>query len=102
MPRRYADVAQFLLTRGEYGFLGYGWHGCVDTAPPSQAYDYDFGEPVGLCVESSPGVFSRVWTKAAVHFDCNTMKANITLAGHSEPIEPKPLPPPPPPLLHLH
>ena len=82
--------AQFLLTRGPYGYIGYGWHGCVQTPPPSNVYDYDFGEPKdSLCRESAPGVFSRAWTKAMVHFDCNTLTANITLAGHSSQIKPK-------------
>mgnify|MGYP006901804938 CR=1 FL=1 len=86
----YGDVAQFLLTRGPWGYMGYGWHGCVQTPPPSNVYDYDFGEPKDkLCRETAPGVFTREWTKAMVHFDCNTFEANITLAGHSSQIKPK-------------
>ena len=88
----YADVAQFLLTRGPYGYLGWGWHGCVNAPPPSAAYDYDFGEPVGLCTEVAAGVFTRTWTKATVTMNCNTNMPNITLAGHSEPIKPRPPP----------
>jgi hypothetical protein len=94
----YADVAQFLLSRGPYGYMGWGWHGCVNAPPPSAQFDYDYGEPLGLCNESAPGVFTREWTKAMVTMDCNTMQPNITLAGHAEPIRPKP-PPPPPPLI---
>ena len=41
---------------------------------------------------SSPGVFTRPWTKAMVHFDCNTFAANITLAGESSQITPKGVP----------
>lgn len=97
----YADVAQFLLTRGEYGYMGYGWHGCVQTPPPSNVYDYDYGTPVGLCTETTSGVFTRRWTKATIIMDCNTMTPNITLAGRSTPVKPKspwvPSPPPPPP-----
>ena len=70
--------------------MGYGWHGCVQTPPPSNVYDYDFGEPTDqLCKETAPGVFTRKWSKAMVHFDCNTFEANITLAGHSSQIKPK-------------
>ena len=29
--------------------LGYGWEGCITTAPPVVAYDHDYGEPVGQC-----------------------------------------------------
>lgn len=99
----YGDVAQFLLTRGEYGYMGYGWHGCVQTPPPSNVYDYDYGEPIGLCKETSPNVFTRHWTKATVTMDCNTMDPNITLAGHSSPVKPKQpwIPPTPPPQLSL-
>jgi hypothetical protein len=86
----YGDVAQFLLTRGPYGYMGYGWHGCVQTPPPSNVYDYDFGQPKDkLCRETAPGVFTREWTKAMVHFDCNTFEANITLVGQSSQIKPK-------------
>jgi hypothetical protein len=89
----YGDVAQFLLTRGPWGYMGYGWHGCVQTPPPSNVYDYDFGTPKdALCKETAPGVFSRAYTKAMVHFDCNTLTPNITLAGAQTQIKPKALP----------
>jgi hypothetical protein len=53
-------------------------------------YDYDFGEPKDtLCIEGPKGVFTRAWTKAMVHFDCNSLAANITLAGQSSQIKPK-------------
>jgi hypothetical protein len=58
----------------------------VQTPPPSNVYDYDFGAPRDpLCRETAPGVFTRAWTKATVHFDCNSFAANITLAGQSSP-----------------
>lgn len=48
------------------------------------------GEPKDkLCTETSPGVFTRAWTKAMVHFNCNSLAANITLAGQSSQIKPK-------------
>eukprot|EP00039_Didymoeca_costata_P026535 m.16103 g.16103 ORF g.16103 m.16103 type:complete len:461 (+) comp5584_c0_seq2:76-1458(+) len=77
----HADVAQFLLTRGPYGYMGYGWHGCVSDPPPSKEYDLDYGEPKGLCTETAPmsGIFVREWTKATIQFDCNTMTPNITM-----------------------
>ena len=67
-------MAQFLLTRGDYGYMGYGWHGCVQNPPPSNVYDYDYGAPAGLCTETSPGVFTRQWTKAT-----------ITMCVHADP-----------------
>ena len=56
----------------------------MQTPPPSNVYDYEYGEPKDkLCTETAPGVFTRAWTNAMVHFDCNTMQANITLAGET-------------------
>ena len=39
----------------------------MQTPPPSNVYDYDFGQPQDtLCTEGAPGVFTRAWTKAMV------------------------------------
>ena len=42
-------------------------------------FDLDFGEPSGLCNQTSPGVFSRQWSNAAVTLDCNTWTADLGL-----------------------
>ena len=80
------DLARFLLVRGPFSWLGYGWEGCITEPPPVGEYDHDYGEPNGRCVESSAGIFTRQWTKAHVEMDCNTFVANITLAGHATPL----------------
>ena len=88
------DLASFLLTRGPYAWLGYGWIGCTNSSVPgaggSGAYAFppewraDYGEPVDAtrtCAESVPGasgVFTRAWTKADVSFDCNTFTGSVT------------------------
>jgi len=74
-------IARFLLVRGAYGFMGYGWVGCVHTPPPTERYDFDYGEPLELCHEETvvPGVFRRRWSKADVSMDCNTFTPNVTL-----------------------
>ena len=41
--------------------------------------NFDYGEPTGLCTETSPGVFSRDWTKATVKMDCSTWTPSIVL-----------------------
>ena len=65
--------------RGEYAWMGYGWEGCIHEPPPVVAYDRDYGEPLGRCSETIPGVFTREWSKAIVTMDCNTFVANITM-----------------------
>eukprot|EP01050_Picozoa_sp_SAG11_P009906 SAG11_NODE_967_length_6356_cov_6.743008_3_plen_67_part_00 len=45
----------------------------------SEWFDKDYGEPMGLCRESAPGVFSREWTKASVSHDCNTGASTLTM-----------------------
>lgn len=75
------DVANFLLTRGPYAWLGHGWCACnVEFAYPEQL-NGDYGEPLGLCTESETesGVFTREWTKSTIQMDCNTYTPTITM-----------------------
>ena len=80
------DVAMFLLARGEYAYLGYGWQGCQclptdkydGCLPHNMTYEFpellerDYGEPVGgqQCAETAPGsgVFTREWSGVTVTF----------------------------------
>jgi hypothetical protein len=39
--------------------------------------DVDYGTPVGLCREDTPGVFSREYTHAHVSMDCATYTPTI-------------------------
>ena len=84
------DVATFLLARGDYSWLGYGWMGCGcgweddDTMDcggylRDPSWEVDYGEPEGLCNETASGVFVREWTKATVRLDCNTFTPTITM-----------------------
>lgn len=72
-PRQ--DVANFLLVRGDFAVMGNGWLGCSNSYQyPSELFDADYGEPLGLCRETAPGseVFVREWSKATVQMDCRT------------------------------
>ena len=92
------DVAMFLLARGAYAFLGYGWQGCQ--CLPTDKYDAclphnvpyespellerDYGEPLQAqqCAETVPGksgIFTREWSGASVRMDCNTWTPTITM-----------------------
>jgi hypothetical protein len=75
------DLANFLLTRGPYGYLGHGWKGCSRTYEYPDALNADYGEPLGLCSEtaSGSGVFVREWSKATVQMDCTTWTPTITM-----------------------
>lgn len=73
------DIANFLLTRGPYAYLGHGWLGCSRTYQVPEQINWDYGTPTGLCTETSTGVFKREWTKATVSMDCNTWTPTITL-----------------------
>eukprot|EP01079_Euglenida_sp_SAG-EU17-18_P010842 gene10842-42_t len=73
------DVANFLLVRGKYAYLGNGWTGCSRHYQfPADQFNADYGEPLGLATETSPGVFVREWTKSTVQMDCNTYIPKIT------------------------
>merc|ERR1711974_412699 len=89
------DVAFFLLARGPYAWLGWGVWGMTWPFNPEPAHgelpplphgvprpallEKDFGEPTGICHETSPGshVFVRKWTRATISLDCNTFSAQL-------------------------
>eukprot|EP00463_Aulacantha_scolymantha_P000208 TRINITY_DN1115_c0_g1_i1.p1 TRINITY_DN1115_c0_g1~~TRINITY_DN1115_c0_g1_i1.p1 ORF type:complete len:164 (+),score=20.64 TRINITY_DN1115_c0_g1_i1:728-1219(+) len=85
-PQGFTDyTAEFLLTRGPYGLLGYSWCGCTNgqqARPRAKEWDEDFGEPIGgaACSETGAdtGVFQRKWTKATVTWDCKAGHGKIT------------------------
>lgn len=73
------DIANFLLIRGPYALLGHGWLGCSREYQVPEQINWDYGEPTGLCKETTTGVFTRDWTKATIQMDCNTWTPTITL-----------------------
>ena len=81
LPDLENDLANFLLVRGPYAYLGTAWVGCSRNyfLPPALAVDY--GEPSGLCAETAPGsgVFSRDYSKATVTIDCATWTSSIAM-----------------------
>eukprot|EP01043_Picozoa_sp_COSAG02_P039380 COSAG02_NODE_3104_length_7366_cov_7.224302_5_plen_189_part_00 len=72
-------LAAFLLMRGAHAWFGYGWVGCSQNYTRPQELDRDYGTPLGICNETSPGVFERAWTKAHVQVDCNAWEGKITM-----------------------
>ena len=73
-------LASFLVSRGPYDYLGYGWYGGGSVSIPEfdPLWDaYDVGEPTGACTETSPGVFSRTWSKGSATLDCGTWTATL-------------------------
>jgi hypothetical protein len=87
------DIAFFLLARGPFAWLGWGrwgigWpfnpepaHGTLPAQPhgvPLPAIlQTEVGEPSGLCVEKSEGVFEREYSKVSVRLDCGKFEAEI-------------------------
>lgn len=90
LPAFNEDLATFLMVRGPYAWLGYGWVGCSSGSEPPggsghcyefpEALNLDYGVPVNNCSEwNGSGVFSRNYTNSFVTFDCNTWKGNVTV-----------------------
>ena len=79
LPEFEQDLAGFLLTRGQYAWLGHGWLGCSRKYVYPPALSGDYGEPQGLCAEKAPGsgVFTREYTKATVELNCGTWTGSI-------------------------
>merc|ERR1712012_157470 len=73
-------LAQFLLTRGDYAWIGYDYRGCkTDLYPRPLEWDVDYGEPIGACFETADHsqIFKRLWAKAEVEWDCNLRHGSI-------------------------
>ena len=75
------DLANFLLVRGPYAYLGTGWLGCSHTYLAPAALSVDYGVPSGLCAETAPGsgVFSRDFSKSTVTMDCASWSSTIVM-----------------------
>ena len=79
LPWPQQDLATFLLVRGDHSYLGYAWAGCgnASTYVRPEGLDENYGVALGVCKETSPGVFSRNYTRAKVALDCNTFTPSI-------------------------
>jgi hypothetical protein len=77
-------LAAFLIGRGPYAFIGYGWTGGggLHVPPFDPLWDlYDnVGQPESLCEETSSGVFSRNWTRGVATLDCNTWVGTLAFS----------------------
>lgn len=81
LPELKQDLANFLLVRGPYAWLGHGWKGCSKDYPFPPEFNLDYGTPVDtVCKETAPnsGVFTREWSKARVTMDCSSYEPTIT------------------------
>ena len=85
LPFPAQDTAQFLLVRGPFAWLGYGWSSCrePDAFVRPAEFDVDYGEPVGFCAETArgSGIWSREYTKYSVSLDCASFTATLTPKG---------------------
>ncbi len=69
-------IAGFLIARGPYWWLGYGWQGCSETAPYlSPLLDTDVGLPINNCTQVSSGVYARNYTNGYAQINCNSYTA---------------------------
>ncbi len=75
--------ASFLLVRGDFAWLGYGFLGCAaqDNYTQPLAFSEDYGVPPRAChpVAGKPGVYAREYSKANVTVDCNLWKGSIVM-----------------------
>lgn len=78
-PNLINDLANFLLIRGPYGYLGWAWKGCSRNYYFPPEFNVDYGEPKSLCAETSPGIFTREFSKSTVTMDCNNYIGKISM-----------------------
>jgi len=74
------DIANFLLIRGSYAYIGIGWVGCGRSYEYPAQFDLDYGDALGICSETSPGsgIFTREFTKSTVQMNCSSYEPTIT------------------------
>ena len=70
------SIAAFLVARGPWSWIGYGWLGPV-TPSQSPRFKLDVGEPTGNCTQPSTNVFTRSWSKGSATIDCNSFTATL-------------------------
>ena len=82
LPDFTADLANFLLVRGDYAWLGSAWLGCNRAYEFPSALNADYGIPLEFCHEdgNEPGVWRRRWSRANVSMDCNTWTPSVVMA----------------------
>ena len=81
LPDLAQDLANFLLIRGPYAWLGHGWRGCSQHYLFPPELNEDYGVPSELCKEtaSGSGVFTRDFSKSTVEMNCGTWTGKITM-----------------------
>jgi hypothetical protein len=67
------SIAAFLISRPPVALFGSRWQ----DADWSPLFELDVGEPEGLCEESAPGVFSRVWSKGVATLNCTSWTSDL-------------------------
>ena len=81
---RNESIAQFLVVRGDYAWLGWGAGQWDPVWVPE--FLMDVGYPTTTCSQTSPGVFSRGWTYGTASFDCNTYTGSVPVNPAQAPV----------------
>ena len=72
-------IAGFLIARGPWWWIGYGWEGCFEVAPPlPPLIQTQVGVPVTNCSQVAPGVFARNYSLGYAELDCNSFTATLS------------------------
>ena len=81
-PDLLQDLVNFLLIRGPYSWLGWGWNGCSREYYFPPEFNVDYGQPIGnhVCQETTPNseVFIRKYSKSTVMMDCKKWQGSVT------------------------
>jgi len=84
-------TAEFLLTRGDFAWIGYGFINCsgTDWVRPKE-WDADYGGiALSPCSETSlgSGVFRRQYPNAVAEWNCHTAEGSISSSGRATDFE---------------
>jgi len=84
LPTLMEDVAGFLLVRGDFAWLGYGFLGCAADVNYTQpeVMRQDFGKATGPCTQKKTkdghSVYTREFSGATVELDCDSWAGKVT------------------------
>jgi hypothetical protein len=74
------DLAAFLIARGPFAWIGYGWIGCTTEYEYPAAWTLDYGVPLTSYFNmTAPSVYSREYSKATATFDCTAWKGSVIM-----------------------
>lgn len=73
------DLVYFQLIRGPFAWIGYTWDFCAANHEMPDGLFLNYGDPMGTCSESAPGIFTREFEHATAVFNVTDFTAAMVM-----------------------